>query len=99
MKRKRTLKGNNKIAKRNNVKLTRKFNGQTYKLVDEVDPVSGSTPEMFMIRNQARNQRRSVRFVYNKTNETGLVYFSTKQKTKKKRGTKNGKKRSYKKYK
>ncbi len=91
MKRKRTLKGNKRIAKRNNVKLTRKFNGETYKLVDEVEPVSGSTPEMFVIRDRAKAQRRSVRFVYNKTNETGLVYFSTKQK--KKRGSKNGKKR------
>ena len=98
MKRKRTLKGDKRIAKRNNVKLTRKFNGQTYKLVDEVDPVSGSTPEMFVIRDRAKDQNRSVRFVYNKTNETGLVYFSTKQKTKK-RGKKNAKKRSYKRYK
>ncbi len=91
MKRKRTLKGDKRIAKRNNVKLTRKFNGQSYKLVDEVDPVSGSTPEMFVIRDKAKAQRRSVRFVYNKTNETGLVYFSTKQK--KKRGKYNGKRK------
>ena len=83
------IKGNKKIAKRNNVKLTRKFNGQNYRLVDEVEPIS-STPDMFEIKDRAKRQRRNVRFVYNKSNDTGLVYFSTKQK--KKGRKKNGKK-------
>ncbi len=82
------IKGNKKIAKRNNVKLSRKFNGSNYKLVDEVEPISG-TPDMFVIKDRAKRQRRSVKFVYNKTNDTGLVYFSTKQK--KKGRKKNGK--------
>ena len=79
---KKILKGDKKIAKRNNVKLSRKFNGKTYKLVDEVEPISG-TPDMFEIKDRAKSQRRSVKFVYNKTNDTGLVYFSTKQNKKK----------------
>lgn len=87
---KKILKGDKKIAKRNKVKLTRKFNGQNYKLVDEVEPIS-STPDMFEIKSRAERQRRSVKFVYNKTNDTGLVYFSTKQK--KKRGKNNVKKK------
>jgi len=83
------IKGNKKIAKRNKVKLTRKFNGNQYKLVDEIEPIS-STPDMFEIKDRAKRQRRSIKFIYNKSNETGLVYFSTKQK-KKKGSKKNGK--------
>lgn len=76
------LKGNKKIAKRNKVKLMRKFNGQQYKLVDEIEPIS-STPDMFEIKERAKRQRRSIKFIYNKSNDTGLVYFSTKLKNKK----------------
>jgi len=85
------IKGNKKIAKRNKVKLTRKFNGNQYKLVDEIEPIT-STPEMFEIKDRAKRQRRSIKFIYNKSNDTGLVYFSTKQKKKKGR-TKNGNKK------
>jgi len=83
------IKGNKKIAKRNKVKLTRKFNGNQYKLVDEIEPIS-STPDMFEIKDRAKRQRRSIKFIYNESNKTGLVYFSTKQK-KKKGSKKNGK--------
>ena len=85
------IKGNKKIAKRNKVKLTRKFNGENYRLVDEVEPIS-SNPDMFVIKDRAKRQRRGVRFVYNKSNDTGLVYYSTKQK-KKGRMNKNAKRK------
>ena len=78
-KKSKSLKVNKKIAKRNKVKGTRIFNGNQYKLIDEVEPIS-STPEMFEIKDRARRQNRSVRFVYSKKNDTGLVYFSTKKK-------------------
>lgn len=77
----KTLKINQKIARRNKVKGTRIFNGQNFKLVDEVEPIA-STPDMFSIRAQAKRQGRAVRFVYSKKNDSGLVYFSTKKKKK-----------------
>jgi hypothetical protein len=86
------LKGNKKVAKRNNVKLTRKFNGKEYKLVDEIEPIS-STPDMFFIKDKAKSQGRSIRFVYNKTNDTGLVYFSTARKKQRKKRNYNGRKK------
>lgn len=74
----------NKIAKRNNVKPTRKFNGKRYKLVDEVEPIAG-TPDMFEIRRRAKRDNLSLRFVYNKTNDTGLVYSRKKTNSRKKK--------------
>ena len=78
------MKINQKVARRNKVKGTRVFNGKNFKLVDEVEPIS-STPDMFEIRNRAKRQGRSVKFIYSKKNDTGLVYFSSKKKTSKKK--------------
>ncbi len=85
-KRSKGLKINQKVARRNKVKGTRVFNGKNFKLVDEVEPIA-STPDMFVIRDRAKRQGRSVKFVYSKKNDTGLVYFSSKKKktSKKKR--------------